>query len=313
MSNSHPDYDDVLRRALHAAAESVEPSADGLDKIRERVHRVPVLSFASIAAHYCDLTAHVLAWTAPVIGACADFFWAAVDRFRPVDQPGRRRQFGWLRPVAAMGTAIFVIAAGAFAVMTLPQAISSSGSSSVLPWHSSSDSGSASGSAYAHGATPLGRHGGSTSAGHSLAGGALGGTSGGSPAASRCHLVSPAPTTSVSPSPSTSTSTSPSTSPTTTPTSPTPTSPVPTTSPPSSSNPGSDGTPTPSSSSATTDAEMIQSGTSHASGLDPNHPDGLPSPCVSTSSPAPSSPAVPQAMGLAPLNPVAVTEPGQAG
>ena len=37
MTSPERDYDDILRRALRAAAESVEPAADGLDRIRGRV------------------------------------------------------------------------------------------------------------------------------------------------------------------------------------------------------------------------------------------------------------------------------------
>jgi hypothetical protein len=37
MTRQQRDYDDILRRALRAAAESVEPAADGLDRIRGRL------------------------------------------------------------------------------------------------------------------------------------------------------------------------------------------------------------------------------------------------------------------------------------
>src|ERR1022692_2765778 len=46
MKTQELDYDDILRRALRAAAESVEPAADGLDRIRGRVsarHLSPVV------------------------------------------------------------------------------------------------------------------------------------------------------------------------------------------------------------------------------------------------------------------------------
>jgi hypothetical protein len=123
------DYDDVLRQALHAAAESIEPAGDGLERIRARIRPAPMLSLATAAAWCSGLSVRLTSWAEPAI----DFFWAAVDRFRPSEGPEHARvRYGWLRPVAAMGTAIFVVAAGAFAVMTLPGAISSSPIS--LPW-----------------------------------------------------------------------------------------------------------------------------------------------------------------------------------
>jgi hypothetical protein len=136
MSTLNRDYDDVLRRALHVAAESIEPSADGLERIRARLGTPPALSFASALAWYSEMATRLVAWAAPIIRAALEAFWSIIDRFRPAAaEPGRGGpHFGWLRPMAAMGTAIFVVAAGAFAIMTLPQAISSSGSASFLPW-----------------------------------------------------------------------------------------------------------------------------------------------------------------------------------
>src|ERR1700727_2639580 len=103
------DYEEALRRALHAAADSIEPSADGLERIRERLNR-PMLSMESASAWYAGLRR----WFEPVVAA----FWAVVDRFRPeVAQPGHARpRQGWLRPVAGMGIAVAVVAAGGFAL-----------------------------------------------------------------------------------------------------------------------------------------------------------------------------------------------------
>ena len=47
MSGLEYDYDDVLRRALHSAAESIEPSPDGLERIRERLAPPSLISFAA--------------------------------------------------------------------------------------------------------------------------------------------------------------------------------------------------------------------------------------------------------------------------
>lgn len=114
------DYEDALRRALHAAADSVEPSADGLERIRERIHR-PMLSMSSASAWYASVTARLAAALQPV-----------VDRFRPeASRPGHARpRSTWLRPAAAMGTAVFVVAAGGYALTRLPEVVTASGANS---------------------------------------------------------------------------------------------------------------------------------------------------------------------------------------
>ncbi|HEY1619219.1 MAG TPA: hypothetical protein VGG25_16475 [Streptosporangiaceae bacterium] len=246
---SAPDYDygDVLRRALHAAAESVDPSAEGLERIRERIAPPSLLSFALVAGWYADLSGRAMAWARPVGESLVDLFWVTVDRFRPAGPGQARSRYAWLRPAAAMGTAIFVVAAGAFAVMTLPQAISSSGSIS-LPW-SQHAAGTGAGSSAVHSASQLASHGGS---------GGPSGTYGGSSSASSSRCVSPGQSTSPSPSPSTSSSSSPASTASTTPTAPVTSSPPVTTTGPSPSTsesgtpgPGSATTPSPSTSAAT--------------------------------------------------------------
>ncbi|MDQ2875707.1 MAG: hypothetical protein M3Y33_13305, partial [Actinomycetota bacterium] len=72
------DYEEALRRALHAAADSIEPSADGLNRIRERLNR-PMLSFESASAWSAGTAAWLRRWMEPVVAA----FWAVIDRFRP--------------------------------------------------------------------------------------------------------------------------------------------------------------------------------------------------------------------------------------
>ncbi len=119
LPDPRSDLDQALRSALHLAAESVEPGADGLDQIR-----------AKIAARH---SAGRRFWHA-VNGAVSWWrrfwtrdFWqqsvigAVIERFRPV-QAG---WFGWLRPVAAITTGLFVVTAASWAVAAaLPAAIS---------------------------------------------------------------------------------------------------------------------------------------------------------------------------------------------
>src|ERR1700685_3935271 len=75
------DYEEALRRALHAAADSIEPSADGLERIRERLNR-PMLSFEAASA-----------WSA---GTAA---WPR-RRAPPLDGAGRGRLPGRRRPLS---------------------------------------------------------------------------------------------------------------------------------------------------------------------------------------------------------------------
>src|ERR1700733_12420204 len=103
------DYEEALRRALHAAADSIEPSADGLERIRERLNR-PMLSLESASAWSASTAAWLRRWMEPVMAA----FGAVIDRFRPATAaPGHARpRYGWLRPAAGMSIAVFVVAAG---------------------------------------------------------------------------------------------------------------------------------------------------------------------------------------------------------
>jgi hypothetical protein len=106
----------ALRRALHAAADQVDPSGDGLEKIRQRVrHRRPM----PMAIAWVDVVLTKLSLGLP------DGFWVVWDRIalevRSVvrhfwPEQGRRAQpertwLGWARPLAAMSAVVFIVAA----------------------------------------------------------------------------------------------------------------------------------------------------------------------------------------------------------
>jgi hypothetical protein len=59
MTSPERDYEDILRRALRAAAESVEPAADGLDRIRGRLSAPRVSPFV--------LLTEFLRWLRPIL------------------------------------------------------------------------------------------------------------------------------------------------------------------------------------------------------------------------------------------------------
>lgn len=135
MNEKYPG-EAALRRALHAAAEQVDPGGDGLDRIRERVrHRRPM----PLPIAWVDIALTRLSLRVP------DGFWAAWDRVaheaRSVAQhllpaPARdhaarsgRTWLGWARPLAAMSTGIFIVAAVVYMAVEVPQVISPIGSS----------------------------------------------------------------------------------------------------------------------------------------------------------------------------------------
>src|SRR5450755_631947 len=126
MSQRDRDYDEILRRALHAAANSVEPAEDGLERIRARLtspYPTPlawVMAGCSQVARYtAGVLQSVLAWPETVLGPVRERFRSA----QPGPPPGRRR--ARLRPAAAAAIAAFAVIAGALALTPLPrQAIS---------------------------------------------------------------------------------------------------------------------------------------------------------------------------------------------
>src|SRR5450755_106192 len=155
------DYDEILRRALRAAADGIEPSGDGLERIRARLTTPRPLTSAWLMAGYTDVALPALArlwsaleslrgWLRPAIGRAGQ---TRTSNRAPGGRPSRGtlvHRYGWLRP-AAVATAIVIAVAGGFALSQLPGAISNSGAenlplsnSGTHPHGGSVDSGSAS-------------------------------------------------------------------------------------------------------------------------------------------------------------------------
>lgn len=123
------ELEDVLRRALRMAADSVEPGADGLDRIRSRIsaqRQVPsgwnMVELAGRAGPSSSVLRHLL----PVSIAARAAVYAVVQRFRPESDGSIWHR--WLRPAAALATGVLVVLAGSWALTVLPQVIVSSGS-----------------------------------------------------------------------------------------------------------------------------------------------------------------------------------------
>jgi hypothetical protein len=224
MTQRNHEYDEVLRRALRSAADLVEPSADGLERIRARLTRPRPEPLAWVMVWYGEAVRPVLGYLQPVLAWVQATLSPVIERFKPAkpDAAHPQRRYAWLRPAAAMGTAVVVVAMGAFALTALPQVISQSGAF-FLPIISGGSGGNgASASPFGHG-SPL-------TGGAPQTGATTGFQTGqtqqtpGCPRVKRSHpvpSVSPSTGTS-SPSPSSSPSTSPSPTGSATPT-PTPT------------------------------------------------------------------------------------------
>jgi hypothetical protein len=111
MSQRDRDYDEILRRALHAAADSVEPAEDGLERIRARVTRPRTVPVAWILAGYAEVARRMqgglqatTAWLKTVPGAVREGFGAA--------RPGPHgRRLARLRWAAVLAFAVFAVAA----------------------------------------------------------------------------------------------------------------------------------------------------------------------------------------------------------
>jgi hypothetical protein len=126
-----PDLEDVLRRALRTLADSVVPGADGLDRIRAQIRAQrqvpPSWAMAELAPPGVRRmsASHQLQRARSAARALWDLM---IRRFRLGPEPVSWHR--WLRPAAALATAIFVVSAGSLAIAALPRLIWNSSSSS---------------------------------------------------------------------------------------------------------------------------------------------------------------------------------------
>src|SRR5260221_1375141 len=128
------DLEDVLRRALRTATQSVEPGADGLDRIRSRISaRSPAPSGWNMAelAGRAGPSSSVLRNLLRVSTGPRAPLSAVVQRFRPrPDGIGWNR---WLRPAAAVATGGFVGLAGSWRLTAPPRGIVAPASNGSAP------------------------------------------------------------------------------------------------------------------------------------------------------------------------------------
>jgi hypothetical protein len=131
--SAHTDHEAYLRAALHAAADSLEPQADGLERIRARLRPPRPVPIAWAQAASTGLVMHSPAWLYDVAYQVADWFRLAFERFAPAQAPGRHRSRaqGLMRPLAAMAVVMFIVAVGTYVAIDGSTAIFPSSSSSV--------------------------------------------------------------------------------------------------------------------------------------------------------------------------------------
>jgi hypothetical protein len=98
MTSPERDYDDILRRALRAAAESIEPAADGLERIRGRVSARRAGPFM-LLAEFLDWFRPILRWLESGIAGARSGLLALATRSQLRARSGP--VLGWFRTVLA--------------------------------------------------------------------------------------------------------------------------------------------------------------------------------------------------------------------
>jgi hypothetical protein len=124
---------DVLRRALHLA-DGIDPRADGLQRIQARLSPPRPVTVAWAEAAWTDVRMRGPAELRRFLEWLLSVARLAWDRFGPqsMSSGGRTsRTFGWLRPAAALGVTVFIVAAGAYVAFSAQQAIFPAGSNST--------------------------------------------------------------------------------------------------------------------------------------------------------------------------------------
>jgi hypothetical protein len=215
MNGILPGDHEPFRRALHAAAEQLEPTGDGLARIKARIsHRRPMpwpIAWIDVALTRLSLRIPEGVWSA--WDKVALQLKSAFERFLPAPARALSGRLGWMRPVAAMSVAVFIVAAVVYMAIEVPQAVYPQAALSPTG-HGARTGGSASGSVPGQSLT----NGGSAAPGQSPTSAATNRTA----CPTTRPTITPAPSTSTSgqspsqstsPSPSSSTSPSPSSSP----------------------------------------------------------------------------------------------------
>ena len=139
MTPVNGDFDQLLRRALHAEVDSIEPAEGGLERIRQRTHAPWLVRQASLMLTECVDLARLIGirlepgftglrttvaergglWEA-FIGLLSSMVASTVALFRPAQRPATHRgpragsNLSWLRPALAVAGAVVIVVAGVY-------------------------------------------------------------------------------------------------------------------------------------------------------------------------------------------------------
>ena len=124
----------ALRRALLSAAEQIELAPGGLERIQARLKRPRPAVVAWLESAWTVVMMRAPDVIEAVRRRAAEMLRLVWDRFGPKSVPGGGRQrLSWLRPLAAMSVAVFVIGAGVYVGLATPAAIFQTGGFGLGP------------------------------------------------------------------------------------------------------------------------------------------------------------------------------------
>lgn len=124
---------EMLRRALKLA-DGIEPRADGLQRIQARLRPPRPLPIAWAEAAWTFLLMRVPAAFeefVELLRSVASLAWERFGPSRGASAARASRTLGWLRPAAALGVTVFIVAAGTYIAIDTQQGISPSASNAV--------------------------------------------------------------------------------------------------------------------------------------------------------------------------------------
>jgi hypothetical protein len=128
--NTPSEREAALRRALLSAAEQIEPAPGGLERIQARLARPRPLPVAWLGAAWTVLVMRAPDVIEAIRRRAAKALGLVWERFGPRSVPGRGtgpQRLSWLRPLAAMTVAVFVIGAGIYVGLASPASIFATG------------------------------------------------------------------------------------------------------------------------------------------------------------------------------------------
>jgi hypothetical protein len=141
MTPVNGDFDQILRRALHAEVDSIEPDQGGLDRIRRRTHAPWLVRQTSLMLTECvDLTRLIGIRLEPgftglrtaiderggpweaFVGLLSSTVASIVSLFTPSRRPAHRSpstgsNLAWLRPALAVAGAVVIVVAGVYGLV----------------------------------------------------------------------------------------------------------------------------------------------------------------------------------------------------